>query len=680
MTIRAVLMACAGIALICGFGFFNDFVLRQTYMVGTFMPIPVYGGVILFLLALNPLLGRLRPSWMFTGRELAFVIAVVLFVCFIPGRGLMHHGTGTLMLPHHYAKTDTTWQQVGALKLVPPQMLADVSDDDDTALGGFVQGLGQGSTHISFRKIPWRAWTRTFLFWGPLLFTLVVALSGLALVVHRQWAVHEQIPYPIVTFAEAILPAHGKAFGEVFRSRLFWAGMIAVFLIHMNNCAAVWWPENIVPFQLRYDFRPLVPLFPAFARGDGWDIAYPRLLFTVVGFAYFLSSELSLSMGLAPYLYAFFKGTCVGYGIAVSSNFFALESIERGLYGGAYLGIGLVMLYNGRRYYANILRSSLGLHAPERPEPYAIWGARVLALAAAAFVVQLVALGIDWQLATLYTFFFLLISVVLSRVVAETGAFFIHCYFYPCALLVTFLGALAFDPRTLATLFLVTVVLMVDPREIFMPFATHAIALVDRARLPLGRTTLCGLAAVIAGLIVATSATLYWQYDQGCTRVGDGWSLGVMRWPFDNAARLQLRLGALGYEGDALRELPGGWARFARANPHDAGVIAFCSTFSLVILFTLCRMRFAWFPLHPVLFIVLGSYQSRYLGFSFLVGWLVKGMVVKYGGAHHYARLKPLMFGLIAGEMAAGAVTMIIGGVYYWLQGIPPKSYIILGA
>ena len=680
MSVRAVCMAVVGIGLICGLGFFNDFVLRQTYMVGTFMPMPVYGGLILLLLLINPALGRLRRSWMLSGPELAFVIALILFACFIPGRGLMHHGTATLMLPHHYAKTDPTWKEVNALQFVPPQMLADVSTDDDTALGGFVQGLGQGSTHIAFTKIPWKAWLRTFLFWGPLLFTIVIALTGLALVVHRQWAVHEQLPYPIVTFAEALLPTPGKPWGEVFGSRLFWLGLAAVFVIHMNNCATVWWPQNLIPIQLRYDFRPIVPLFPAFARGDGWDIAFPRLLFTVVGFAFFLPSELSLSMGLAPYLYAFFKGTCVSYGIAVSANFFALESIERGLYGGAYLGLGLVMLYNGRRYYASVMRRSLCLPAPDQPESYAIWGARILILAAAAFVVQLVGLGLDWQLAVLYTFFFLLISVVLSRVVAETGAFFIHCYFYPCALLVTFLGALSFDPRTLATLFLVTVVLMVDPREIFMPFASHALALAERSRLKLGRMAAAGLAAVALGLLVATCATLYWQYDQGCTRVGDGWSLNVMRWPFDNAARLALRLQSLGYSGDTTAALPGGWARFGRANPHVAGVVAFASTFALVIVFTLCRMRFPRFPLHPVLFIVLGSYQSRYLGFSFLVGWLAKTMVVNYGGAHLYARLKPLMFGLIAGEMAAGAVTMLIGAVYYWVQGVPPKSYIILGA
>ena len=72
----------------------------------------------------------------------------MLFACFIPGRGLMHHAMGTLMLPHHYAMTDPTWKEVKALDLVPPQMLADVSTDGDVALSGFVQGLGQGSAHI----------------------------------------------------------------------------------------------------------------------------------------------------------------------------------------------------------------------------------------------------------------------------------------------------------------------------------------------------------------------------------------------------------------------------------------------------------------------------------------------------------------------------------------------------
>jgi hypothetical protein len=680
VSIRAVLLALTGILVICTFGFFNDFVLRQTYMVGTFMPMAVYGGLILFLLFLNPLLKLLGTRWLLTNRELAFMVGVILFVCFIPGRGLLHHGTATMMLPHHYEKTDTTWREAKALKMVPEKFLADISQDEDRALTGFVQGMAQGKERIGLKDIPWFAWWRPFRFWGPLLLCMVVALTGLALVVHRQWATHEQIPYPIVTFAESLLPQQGKALGGVFHQPLFWLGCLAVMAIHLNNYAVVWWPENLIPIQLRYNFTPLLKLSPTFSRGGGWGILYPKLLFTVIGFAYFLSTEVSLSMGLAPYLYAYFNGTCMGYGVRLNANFFALENIERNLYGGAYLGLGMVILYTGRRYYASVMRRCFGLPDRDRPERSAVWGARFMLVAGIAFVAQLVGAGIDWQLAVLYTFLFLLISLVLSRVVAETGAFFIHPYFYPCALLVSFLGAQSFDPATMATLYFVTVMLMVDPREVFMPFAVHAFALMDRTKVSLGKPAVVGVAAVVVGLVIATSATLYWQYNRGATSVGDGWSLNVMRWPFDNGAQLQQRLESMGRLGEGAVETPTGFARFTHAIPHQAGMVAFFSSMALVLLFTFFRMRFTWFPFHPVLFLVLGSYQSRYLGFSFLVGWLIKRSVVKYGGAHLYAKLKPLMIGLIAGEMVAGAITMVIGAIYFYVQGEPPKPFIILGA
>jgi len=327
-----------------------------------------------------------------------------------------------------------------------------------------------------------------------------------------------------------------------------------------------------------------------------------------------------------------------------------------------------------------VLRKSFFLKDSDEPGAAAVWGGRVLFLASGAFVLQLIGVGIDWQLAALYTFFFLLISLVLSRVVAETGAFFIHCWFYPGALLVTFLGSSAFGPSTMATLYLITVILMIDPREIFMPFVVHSLALFDRTHVKLGRPAMMGVAVVVVGLTVAATATLYWQYDRGCMTVGDGWSLNVMRWPFDNAAKLDRRLEALGQTAEAGYVAPRGWARFVHAKPHKGGVIGFSCAFLLVLLFTYFRMHWPRFPLHPVLFIVLGTYQSRYMGFSFLVGWLIKAGVVKYGGGRLYAKLKPLMIGLIAGEMMAGAVTMAIGAIYYLINNEPPKPYIILGA
>ena len=76
----------------------------------------------------------------------------------------------------------------------------------------------------------------------------------------------------------------------------------------------------------------------------------------------------------------------------------------------------------------------------------------------------------------------------------------------------------------------------------------------------------------------------------------------------------------------------------------------------LALLIAFCHLRFRWWPLHPVMFIFLGAFQGQLMGFSFLLGWAVKTATTRYGGARAYLRLKPLMIGIIAGEMVAGNV------------------------
>ncbi len=66
------------------------------------------------------------------------------------------------------------------------------------------------------------------------------------------------------------------------------------------------------------------------------------------------------------------------------------------------------------------------------------------------------------------------------------------------------------------------------------------------------------------------------------------------------------------------------------------------------------------------------------LASSFLAGWAIKTLVTKYGGAAWYQRLKPLMFGLVAGEMLGALAPMLAGFVYWLMTGQPPKAFNIL--
>jgi uncharacterized membrane protein len=56
MTIRAVILGLLGAVLLCSVTFFNDMVMRGTFLVGNFLPITVFGSLALFVMLANPIL------------------------------------------------------------------------------------------------------------------------------------------------------------------------------------------------------------------------------------------------------------------------------------------------------------------------------------------------------------------------------------------------------------------------------------------------------------------------------------------------------------------------------------------------------------------------------------------------------------------------------------------------
>ncbi len=802
MSIRAVLLGLLGATAICAFTFFNDMVMRGTFLVGNFLPVSVFGVLVLFLLFVNPLLACFSKKAPLSGKELGVIVALTLFACFIPGRGLMHQFTTFLMLPHHYARTTPAWQgdsgrisathitdwdalsqaiahaatddsdprhvvaqrlpepvlddlrqgrltgedageprkrllvalnavladpglhtadaiqqletpphvkhllevesgllseddllalnrglldtlfagilkprTPGILEHVPPRMLGQSRENSTVVVDGFVNGLAVGDKAIAVSEVPWKAWQRPLSFWAPLILAMSVAIVGLSLVLHRQWASHEHLPYPTVEFASALLPGQGEVQGSVFRNRLFWLGTVLVLLLHMNNYACAWWPQTLIRIQTRFDFYPLLEIMPVFKKSSVgvWTLFRPTVYFTVIGFAYFLATDASLSLGLAPYLYAIATGILAGYGVAAGRAFLQ-PSLDPSFYAGSYCGMFCVLVYTGRQYYRAVFARSVGIKTRDRPESHAVWGARMFLGGALLFIVQLVTVGLDWQLAILYTFITVILLVVISRLVAEAGVFYLHAYFFPCALLWGFMGTTSIGADQLLIMGMVSSVLLIDPREALMPFVVSGLQLVDTTRGKVGRAAIWGTVALIIGLTVAIPATLYLQYRHGAIRAGDGWTCnGVPKFVFNANSTARRKLQAQGSE--ELSQSLSGWSRFGHVMPSAPDLIGFSVMFCLVLLFTFLRHRFAWWPLHPLLFLVLATWQSRILAFSFLIGWAVKAAVTKYGGAGLYQRLKPLMIGLVTGEMLAGVIPMIIGALYYFITGERPEPF-----
>lgn len=680
MTVRALILGLIGVAFVASYTYFNDWIMRQTMFVGNFMPISVYGLLVLYLAIIFPLWQRFTRHGKLTRPELAVVLVLVLASCAIPGSNFLRLFTPALVMPHHFERTEPGWQQQQVMDLVPDGMLVDISEDEGTVLDGYIRGLAEAADSMAFSEVPWAAWRGTLFFWLPIILSLWIALVSLAVVVHRQWAHHEHLPYPIVTFTKSLLPEENGQPSPVFGNPLFWIGLGAVFSIHFYNYLNLWFDKVLFgQIPLGIDFSSLSDLFPVFHAGGGEGLLqYYTIFFTVIAVAYFLPKEVSLSLGIGPFIWFFIAGLFATYGVGTGSWQgswpFGL-TMESMMIMGAYFGMLLVLLYTGRTYYSSVFRQALGVPVDDTLEPSAVWGARVFMIGILFFTIYCTLhVGLDWPIALMFALGCVAVYLVMGRLLAETGLFFIVVSGTPATILWALFGARALGPEILLILFMLSLVLFYDTREALMPYVVNGLKLADDCRVKVGRIATFIVVALLVGLAVGIPTTLYFQYERGVDV--SLWKIQQAQRPFNETIGIMQRLDAQGQ-----LEVAGGTTglrRFLEMTPHRNGLITFGAAAGLVLLFSFLRLRFTGWPLHPVMFLVWSTYAGNAFAQAFLYGWLLKVLITRFGGASIYQKCKPLMFGLIAGEMLGGVVPMIVSVIYYAITGEIPKSFEIM--
>ena len=676
MTFRAAILGLLGAALVAGFGYVNDQVMRLTYMVGNHFPISVFGLLILFMLVGNPLLHRLRPPWRLRPGELAVIFGLMLVACSIPGSSLMRSFFTTLVMPIQHNASTPGWRKNAVMSYVPAAMMPAGGTFDPEVMEGYLSGRGQEGRSIGREDEPGHKLARPLKWWIPLLLLSATAVISLSLVVHRQWASHERLRYPVSNFAEAVISqSPGRATGPVFRARAFWIGLGVIFAIHVVNGIHAWDPD-FLEVQRQFDFREILNKWPKLARAPGGAglLFNPTIYPSVVAFAYFLASDVSFSLGIAQYVCVLVTAGLISAGVDVSFGYMTGGPMGWMLFGSG-LGVALILLYIGRRYYGQVARQAVGLRSGEAVESGAVWALRVLVLAAAGITGILVYLGLDWPLAVLAVLLTLMLFLVMARVNAESGLFYFQPYWQPLGVLMGLFGLSALGPEALVIVGIWSTVMTIDPRECLMPFMVNVLKLCDDHRIRPARVAGLSVGAFALGLAVAVPVVLWANYNRGVPR-WDGWATqSVPKFTF-NAAESAVTKLKLSGELEASEQRTA-WQRLKNIRPERKFLWAAGLGLVLVLSVSFLRLRLAWWPIHPVLFLVVGTWPLTNFGPSFLLGWLVKVGITRLGGGGKYRKYRPFMVGLIAGDLLGGLLWMVIGAIYYGVTGLEPKQYII---
>ena len=622
-----------------------DVRFSNTYLGSVHFP-PGAVGVLFLLVMATPLLRIVNRRLAFSRNEALTIYIVSLFACIVPGHGSEVFFVSNLIGSFYYATRENGWLKF--LEGLPHWMSPALSGSghyDEAAqkvVGDWYVGNGGA--------VPWSAWLTPLLAWGALILSMYVMLGCLGVMLRAQWAQREALAFPLLRLplemTADLNDSKGLDYGRFFRNPAMWVGFGIVVFVQGLNGLNLYFPDvPVVPLNLNAG---------AFFTETPWNqMAVMGITISplMLGITFLLTAEVSLSLWSFIWFIQFqlILSYYLGYLPATLPSAIGhvadggAKSFQAYQQCGAFLMYAGVVFWIGREHFSHIAKRAFG-RAPRTPAenselisyPAAFWG---FFIALAFILAWSVAAGIRLDIAIVMWGAYLVIAVVMTRVVAEGGMFYVQQGWTTLGTLaqLTNSGAgswLAGSSVVPATF--VQGALMTDMRAFLLPTFLHSFKLAHDQRIAKKP-----LLFLIAAVILITFSLGIWM------RVRMGYQLGALSF---NAW-----FAVVGPQQPAVnaQALLSGAQNVSWTNAIWMAVGA-----AIIYLMMLARSRLLWFPLHPIGFLVALSPPIQRLWVSIFLGWLAKVLITRFGGTETYRKAVPFFLGLILGD-----VTMMV----FWL-------------
>jgi len=580
---------------------------------------------LVLLLVGNGILKRLRPQWCFNPAELLLMYAMLSVATAMAGNDFSPALIQMIAHPAYYVREGVVPHVV--LEAIPHPLIV----SSYTALRPYFVG---NSTLYRWEHLA--AWSVPFLVWMGFLALLWWTMLCLVALVRRQWTESERLAFPLVE-----LPVHMvHPNGTLWRAKSVWLGFAVAGGINLLNGLHHWFP-TIPEIPIKHqDIAPYFPHRPWNAVGWFPISFYPF----VIGIAYLMPLDLAFSCW---FFYLFWKAQLVvsaALGWDITPEFPYIR--EQGI--GAYLAIGLFLIAGARGLVQQIRQH---WHHTSR-EVGEVLSPRAAVVGLAVGVVGLVGFfalfGLRWQVALGAVVLYLLMALVITRLRAEFGAPIHDQHFSgPDHVFTKLIGVQGLSARELSMLnffYWFNRAYRSHP----MPFALEGLKMAQRVEAPLRPYWLWMLWAGVWG-----GALTFWAYLHNAYRYGAG------------AEFFQGQLFGM----EAYNRLSS-WLTMApevNRGAQTATMVGFVSAWALLW----ARSHWAGFPLHPIGYAISGSWAMNLVWLPIALGWLIKLLIVRYGGLALYRKLLPFFLGLILGEAVIGMGWSLIGVIF----NIPTYSF-----
>lgn len=586
-------------------------------------------GMLAVFTAANGLLRRRRPAWAFSAGELITIYLVIATCMSITG-GIWQWGgslAATSAYPVWAASPGNRWAETLWPNL-PPGMV--VTDRD--ALEGFFLG---GST--AYRLEVLRAWLAPALWWTAWVSaTLWVTLCA-SVIVRRRWSEEEKLAFPMTTLPMQMTDPGGR----LFRDRLWWLGVGV--------------SAGIGGLGILHTFIPAVPVLPTAAEIENlltnnppWDAIRGIALYWgpwSIGLCYLMPLDFAFSLIVfnllwkAEYMLSRWGGWLTspwgGFPYGDQQNV------------GAYLALMASVAWLDRRYLAQVVRRAVGLQSSldDREEGLTYRTALLGLVAGLGFLwwcYGRAGMAAPITAAFLFLHFTMIMAIVRMRAQIGPPA---HWMFgtMPEFVLTQFPGTRAIGPRGLGMIAMLRP-FMFEQEANPAPIQLEGLRIAERGVV---RARHLSWAIVLAVPLIMLC--YFWA------SVHVGYRLGLeSRAPAD----------LLAICSDASKKLDG-WLRDP-SGPNWSGSLSIGIGAVIALALMALKLQLPMFPLHPMAFPLAFSWTIDAMLPAIIITWVVKALLLRYGGLRAHQRALPFFLGLIVGDACLGLLGTVLS---HALQG-----------
>jgi len=569
---------------------------------------------LLVAMAINAALKRFMPRLAFNHAEM-----IVLYILLTIGSVMAGHDSTQILWPMiaytaWFATPENGWTR---FTHAMPDVL---TIKDRGALKDYFCGHSTLYTwdHIALWAVPVLAWT-------AIIFVMTTMMLFIIAILADRWTRQEKLSCPIVQLPLAMTQPEGG----FFRNGLMWAGLAAAAGMNLMNGLHVLYP-NVPGFGGQFaDVSALIGVRPWTAMG--WT---PIALFPfAVGMSYFIPLDLSFS------IWFFYVVTKLS---RVAGDVLGLTANPRFPYpnqqaSGAWIGLAITAIWMSRGAIRDQIRAGLygtKVSGQELIRPRTA----VVGLAVGSLILLTLGrmVGISLPLGIVYLALMFAIGTAIARVRAELGPPSHDFLGDPLLMITTFTGTQAVGLPALTFMTLMNS-LNRAYRSHPMPSMLEGFVMCDRRGIPTRLLVPGIIVAVLVGTLSSAWAHCHLSYRYGAASYGEQ----AQCWWFYDKLALWCKTPAPA-DGAGMAAMLGG-----------AGVI-----FGLMAL----RRRFIWWPLHPAGYALsLSPWNATWYSGSVFLGWLIKLLIMRYGGIRIYRRAMPLFMGIVLGDLTMGAIWSLLG-------------------